>query len=245
MKVDYFAKDNENIIFTGKYMELYIPRYYIESKLCENIGDHFDILGVGLLRTFKDIEGKHPNKLEVLNIPTIISTFPNTFEYQTLDLRNNGNEEEYLVLKYYNKDIFSPIHIVKRTEVFTMFLKTLRAGKVPSAIGYDDILSILMKSMALNGIDFPITQVIYEIIIMKIYRDKDKPEQPFGVTIGKNPKISPYDYITANAREITSYSSTFAALSFEDIDTMMINSINNAQENKKETTSPLEEIVKY
>lgn len=241
----YFAKKDDNIVFTGPYMEAYIPLFYIDTKCCEIVGDHFNVMGIFNFITFNDIDGKKPNPIRTLNIPTLILTFPSENENREMDLLNNGIKENYLVLKYFNGDVLSKSAVPQSTPMFQKFLAILMGGKLPHTIPYKDTINIWTKNLKMNGIKWDIPNIVYEIVISRIYRNKNKPEETFGSQIGKNPKISEYDYITASTREVTSYSSRFSGLMFEDMDNQLISGITSTKLNKKESKSPMEDVMKY
>jgi hypothetical protein len=63
--------------------------------------------------------------------------------------------------------------------------------------------------------------------------------------IGKDISVSPYDYSMANIRKICQYGSTFTAMTFEDINSMITVSVNRTREKKNEMESPIEKIIKF
>ena len=48
----------------------------------------------------------------------------------------------------------------------------------------------------------------------------------------------------ASIRQICQYTSTFTAVTFEDLDSMVTTSLNRERENIPETESPIEKIIK-
>ena len=68
--------------------------------------------------------------------------------------------------------------------------------------------------------------------------------QKFAAVAGKE-NVSDYGYATASIRQICQYNSTFTALTYEDMDSMITSSLNRSRENKKETVSPVEQIIKF
>lgn len=240
---DFREKDNK-IIFDGKYMEIYIPEYYFEKNVALNIGDHFKTLGVLNFRTFRDIEGKNPGPIRTLTISTIIYTYPSGgFSTESLDLVGKG-KDNYTVLKYYNGDVLCNSEQVASLDNFRAFLDILLGGKLPGTIPYSSVMELFTNNFTLNGIDFPIPDNIKEIIISKIYRWAKDPTIPFGVAYGKNPKISEYDYITMNPRNITRMDSTYAGMTFEDFDGSVINGLLTTKSKRKEVASPMEPVLK-
>lgn len=239
-----FKEKNNNIVFDGKYMEIYIPEFYFEKNVALNIGDHFKTLGVVNFRTYSDIDGKKPGPLRTFKISTIIYTYPSGgFTNESLDLVGKG-KDNYTVLKYYNGDVLCAAEQVASLENFRAFVDILLGGKLPGTIPYDVVMDLFVNNFNLNGIDFPIPDNVKEIIISKIYRWAKDPTIPFGVAYGKNPKISPYDYITMNPRNITRMDSAYAALTFEDFDGSVISALLTTKKKRKETSSPMEPLLK-
>ena len=72
-----FTKNGANIEFNGEYMEAYIPEYYFNTNIARMVGDHFAVLGIFNIRTFKDVDGKQPLQLRTVNLPVHIVTYPN------------------------------------------------------------------------------------------------------------------------------------------------------------------------
>ena len=75
-------------------------------------------------------------------------------------------------------------------------------------------------------------------------RTKGKPEEKYAMVLGKNPKADPYGYEPTTINKVCSMSSTFSAITFENMDEMIITSLNRKQQGKTETDTPLEQIVK-
>lgn len=234
----------EDYVFTGNYMEAYIPEFYFEGSLAENYGSSIKVFGLFTIRTF-DKNGK-PLALETFNVPTMIHMYPS--EVETSDLQLDTDEdyevERYRVAKFFEGDVITHVNIPQDSSNVELFLKVLTGGKVPKTIPYGKILEVWQKNLEINGVRLGVTSTVLEVIISEIYRDKKKPEQTFAKVIGKNPKMSQLAYRTANIREICARNSTFAALTFEDIDQMITSSLNINKYGKKESQSPIEKIIK-
>ncbi len=242
MLKDVISNDGEYIIFNGSYLEFYIPTFYFESKFAENYGSSINVFGIFNVRVFSD--KNTPMKLETLNIPSRIYIYPTEGEKKDLQLIDGGEVESYYVAKFYKGNRIMPSKITQDASNVELFIDFLFRGKVPKTIPYNSLLNIWQKNLSLNGVKIEVTSTVLEIIIAEIYRDKKKPEQTFAKVIGKDPSVSPYDYKTANIREICSRNSTFAALTFEDLDSMITTSLNINKYNKQETESPIEKIIK-
>lgn len=239
---NFIKDDGENIVFTGNYLEMYIPDSYFESKLAEEFGNSIRVFGLFNIRVFD--EKNKPMKLETLNVPTMIYIHPSEVEKKELQLIDDGEVEKYRVAKFYKGNVIMQNSVPQDASNVELFLKILTTGKVPKTIPYSQVLRIWQRNLDLNGVKLGVTSTILEIIIAEIYRNKKKPEERFAKLIGKDPSVSEYAYRTANIREICARNSTFAALTFEDMDQMIISSLNINKYNKEESESPIEKIIK-
>ena len=97
----------------------------------------------------------------------------------------------------------------------------------------------------MNNVNLGVPNYVLEMIISVMYRDKNDPTQKFASVFGKDPNVSEYDYQTCNIRRACQYASTFSAITFEDVDTMITASLNRSAQNKEEAYTPIEEIIKY
>ena len=242
----FFKRIEDNIVFIGQYMEIYVPYYYfMNDKLAEQIGDNFKIFGLANMQTFNDADGKSPNPMRLLNIPVKIMTFPSGYEVRKMDLHSSEGPEAVTVLKYYTNDILCGAYLPKVTSTFKDFLALLTGGKVPPFTPYNEIMDIWKKNMDIAGINFDLSDTTYEIVISEIYRSKSNPQKKFSYVMGKDPKHSNVDYVTFSPRELTKSNSTFTGITFEDMDQMLTAGINRTVQNKPEKVSPMEEIIKY
>jgi hypothetical protein len=82
------------------------------------------------------------------------------------------------------------------------------------------------------------------MILSVSYRDKNNPYNKFSTVIGKNPSVSQFDYKMSSIREICQYTSTFTAITFEDMDLMITSSLNRSNKKVKEEEAPTEVLLK-
>jgi hypothetical protein len=236
--------DGENIIFMGSKLEMYIPMSYFETKLAENYGTSINVFGLFNVRVFDNKD--KPGKLETLNLPTMICIYPIDGEVKELQLieGEHGDPEQYYIAKFYTGNKVMSNSIQQNASNVELFLDIIFRGKIPQTIPYNQVLSIWHKNLELNGVKLGVTSTILEICISQIYRNKKKPEETFAKVMGKDPTQSEFSYKTANIREICARNSTFAAMTFEDMDSMITSSLNINKQNKQETESPIEKIIK-
>lgn len=243
MLKNFLESDGDHIIFTGEYMEAYIPEYYFDSKHAEDYGITIQVFGIFNVRTFaKD----KPGELETFNIPSLIHIHPAEVEKKELQLIPGDDDEvlAYRVAKFYKGNKVMTNSIPQDSSNVELFINLLFRGNIPPTIPYDQIIKIWLKNLDLNNVKLGVTSTIMEIIVTEIYRNKNKPEETFSKVIGNNPKTSPYAYRTANIREICARNSTFAALTFEDVDAMLTSALNINKYDRQESESPIEKIIK-
>lgn len=234
------VKKNGFIYFKGHYLEMYVPKEFVDRGLAEDIGDLYSIFGIIHLRTF----GKNdkPNELETLNLPTMINLYPSEKEDRNLTIE--GQEGRYIVLKFFNGDKITDAQVKQDSDNCAIFLDMLFRGKLPSTIDYSKVMKIWDKNMQMNNVNFHVAATCRSITIAEIYRDKNNPANRYAKVVGKNFTKKQLDYITSNAREMCARNSTFAALTFEDFDAALTASLNINNYKRSETTSPIEKIIK-
>ena len=243
MLKQYLSDNGTDIIFNGECLEAYIPEFYFKNnKLGERLGSSIKAFGLFNVRVFIGNKGL---KLETFNLPSMIFLYPSVIETKKLKLIDEqDDEEEYVVLKFFKGSKVTPNTISQDATNVELFLDFICGGKLPKTIAYNQIIQIWQKNLTLNNINFGVTSTILEIIVMEIYRNKKKPEETFAKLWGVEPNVSQYSYKRANIREICAKNSVFAALTFEDMDSMITSSLNITNYKRTETESPIEKIIK-
>lgn len=245
MLSNFLKDDGTNIVFTGNCMEIYIPEFYFERQIAAIEGVILKSFGV-LPCTVFDVNMKEINSY-MINLPTTLIFYFNDIFDEKKVLRKGLKDEEpepCKVLRYYKNEPVMPNTFQKNSSNVQMFfIDLLCAGKF-DFVPYDKLLDVWHKNLELNESSLGLTFTAMEVILSEVYRNRDNPNEKFSLAIAKNPKISMYDYRASNIREICSRTSTFAALTFEDMDSMITSSLNMKNYNKKQVESPLEKILK-
>lgn len=242
MLATFLKDDGENIIFTGYYMEIYIPESYF-PKMAQVEGSLVKTFGL-LPCIIKDKNDKVVTK-NTMNLPTTIILHFSDIYKTKVNLYDIKDSEpvSYRVLKYYNNDIVMSNVTQKDSSNAELFFGLMSGGKVEN-IPYDKLLSIWQKNLDLNGVNLGVPSSILELIMAEIYRNPKNPNEKFSKYINSNPNVPKDYYRASNIREICSRNSTFTALTFEDFDTMMTASLNMNKYNKKQVESPIEKVIK-
>jgi len=244
MLQNYVKNDGTNLIFTGHYMEFYIPEYYFENSYAVISGSSINVLGLLHYSIFdsKDKELEH----NIMNLPTFITMYFKDIKKKdvTLSKSPNAKPESCRVIPFYKNDLIMESNLQKDSSNAEKFLKMLCAGKIRN-IPYDKLFDVWEKNLQLNNVKFGAPATILEVIIAQLCRNGNNIDEKFSVQFTRDPKTSMYAYKPASIKELCSKSSTFAAISFQDMDFMLTSSLNMNKYNKDQSESPLEKIMKY
>lgn len=242
----FFSTDKDKVIFRGNYMEVYIPKYYFDSKVSSFMGQRIETFGVFNFKIFSSEEKKEVVPVHTFKFPSGIVTTPSNIEYGDLILIPGTPKVSYAILKYFKNDVFiDNIWVAKKPPNINLFINLLHGGKLPTTLSYKDILKMEMDAQTVNGASLDVPSTVMELIISEIYRDKNNPSKPFRFKAGSSATASMVDYKMVNLKSIANFNSTFTALTFEDIDFAITASVNKTREDRPEAVSPIEKTIKY
>lgn len=239
----YFKSDGNFIYLDAQYAEFYIPKYYFDERpvYAEEYGNKINVLGVFDVGIF---EGGKIKEMRVLNIPSYIEIEATDIEERNVSLPGDENKTLCKVVKYQKGHKIMPSSIIQDSDNVQMYLRFVTSGKIPSIVPYEKSLQIWRKNQELNSTNLGVPSVIEELILSVAYRSKEDQSKKFAHVIGKDLNVSQFDYVMNNIRQICQYTSTFTALTFEDMDTMVTTSVNRTRGKIPETKSPVEDLIK-
>lgn len=242
-KKDIFKSEKNDIILNDKYCEFYIPKFYFDDayRFSEDYGNSIHTIGTFNIGIFN--EGKL-SYIDTLKIPCWIDIYKHEVEERVVNIPGAPGTPCY-VYKYFQNNLLFPNSLIIDSLNAEIFLRLVTKGKVPTSIPYCKSIEMWLKNMELSNVNFGVPSVVLEMILGISYRDKNDVTRKFAKVIGQpNSKASEYDYVMASIRQICQFTSTFTAITFEDIDTMITASINRGRDNKNEAQSPVEELFK-
>lgn len=241
--MSYFKSDNQYLYLESPYAEFYIPKVYFDGgKFAEDRGSIIETLGLFYVGIFKDGE---LSEMKIFNVPTMMNLFVNDSEERDVKLPGENNDlTPCKVIKYSKGNKITNAGVIEDASNVESFLDLIIKGKIPSNIPYNETLNIWRKNQELNSAHLGVPSVILELILSVTYRDKNDPGRKFSRVIGEHPETSQYAYVTSNFRQVCQYTSTFAGLTFEDIDSMITTSLNRTRNKGEEAYSPLESLLK-
>lgn len=195
----YFEKKDDKWIFTGKKLEIYIPKIYQERGLLV-LGEIATTLGIFQLRindTFcATMLILARIQIEFLNESTVIEQ---GIAYTVLTLEKDS---VFIV----NSNIVKDGNVI-----YEVFITFLALGKIPPFITYDKIQRLFDNDGEHCGVPLGINHSIFEMIYSAIYRDSEDPYQHYRHTpMTKPPVIVPLHQIShgpssTTARIVGSY----------------------------------------
>ena len=237
-----FRSDGNFIYLDIPYCEFYIPMYYFDTtkRFAEDLSDKIDVLGFFNVGIFENGKLK---ELRTLNLPTRIIIFVYDSELREVEL-SDGNVVQCKVVKYLKDAKIMQSMIFQDDSNAKDFLKFVTSGNLPGIIPYSRFLDVWRKNQEVNDVNFGVSSVYLELILSTVCRNPNDMTQKFS-TIASNSGVSDFDYVTASIRQICQYNSTFTALTFEDMDSMITTSLNKSREKIPERESPVEKIIKY
>ena len=241
----FFKSDNHFIYLNYPYCEFYIPLSYFEggAGFAEDLGQTIRTMGIFNVGFFEN--GKL-TEMKIMNLPTWIEIFVYDTETRVVQMPGESkNGVNCKVIKYFEGSKVMDSSVIEDSSNAELYLKFITQGKIPHSVPYNKTLTMWKKNQSMNGINLGVPAVIEELILSASYRDAKNPTQKFARVIGKDPEhVSQYDYTMASIRQICQYTSTFTAITFEDLDSMVTTSLNRERENIPETESPIEKIIK-
>lgn len=241
--MSHFKSDGKFIYLEDQYAEFYIPKFYFDKSggFAEDLGSTIRVLGVFDVGFFENDKLK---EMRVLNIPVWINLFAYDTEERIVKLPGDDEPSTCIVVKYLKGEKIMNSGIIEDSSNAEAYVSFVTKGKVPPIVPYERSLQIWHKNQEMNSVDLGVPSVIEELILSVAYRSKSDPGKKFAHVIGKDPNVSQYDYTMNNIRQICQYTSTFTALTFEDIDAMITTSLNRAKSKGAEAYSPLEDLIK-
>lgn len=239
--MNIFRKDDQYIYLDVPYCEFYIPSYYFDSGWAKLLTKSIITLGVFNVGIFEKGQFK---EFKILNLPTSIELFYTDIEKRTLDFPGSPNTP-CTVIKYIKDQTIMNSYTIENSSNSESYLDLIVKGKLPGTIPYSKVLNIWKKNQELNDVHFGVPSATLEMILAVSYRDKQDMTKKFATRYGSDMNLSEYDYVTANIRKICQYASTFTAMTYEDINSMITTSVNRTRDGKYEVNSPVEKVIKY
>lgn len=237
-----FRLEGTDILLDIPYCEFYIPMYYFDSSrnFATDLSEKISLLGIFNVGIFENGQLK---EMKVFNVPSFIEIYVYDSELREVVL-SNGQPMQCKVVKYLKDAKVMSAVVFENDEYAKSFLYFITSGALPKIIPYSKSLEVWKKNQSVNGVNFGVSSLYLELVLSTMFRNPNDLSQKFAKIASKE-GVSDYDYAVASIRQICQYNSTFTALTFEDMDSMITTSLNKSRNKVKEVPSPVEQVIKF
>ena len=243
-------KEQNNAIYVDTFaMEVYLPFDYTEKAYRGN--SYYSILGtkvrffcVGNMRFYKDqkqMDNPLTVKCHALGFPMMVVSDPSEIDVREVQYSKNGPVRMCIVLTYYKGDaLIENCNCIKSTDNPMIVLARLEGGKF-NHISPMVANGILSDVQSMNNVKLRIPTEVEEIFVAERYRDPANPAQKARFA----EKLPADDsYVTYNMRQDAMKTTTYQAVTHEDINTSLISSINRKNDGIVDEATVMERIVR-
>lgn len=243
-----FKTEKNKIFLTAYAMEIYLPYDYLTSGYratpCYSlIGEKVRFYGVGNFRVFSSAsEMDQPLKVNCypLVVPTMLTSEPFEIDTREVQFIPNGIVRKCIVLTYHKDDIVvSNTTCIKSLNNVMITLARLDGGKLDN-IPPELAISAVTEAERLNGVNLKMPSEETEMYISERYRNPNNRNQKYRFSEKQNnDKVVSY-----NMREEAMQTTTYQAITHEDINNSLITSINRKKSGIIDDPTPMERVVR-
>jgi len=263
MTFTFLKKEEDRVVFVGNRLDIYLPKsYFDDDMLAEELGTEIKTIGCFIMKYYKDLDSTKYETYQ-LSLPEDITFSFSEFKENVKEVlierdfnddENDGDidseddvEDAYNVYTLYQNDLFiTNLNHAKSYKNTEKLVKLHQKGKLPKTIRYSDFIKLYIENMDTNSTDLQVPSLILELTISELARYKKNPEIPFRQVIGKNnSRISELDYKQVSIKDLAMLTSTFTAMTSENINKAIIYSVSKSRTEGKEAETPIEPTIKY
>lgn len=269
MKFSFLEKVNNTVVFKGKRMDIIIPNIFFKQDISEEQGMDVKTFACFYMKVYDNLDDLSKYNKYQFFLPEMItfSYSQSSEEKEIPEFFNNKNDIEdnldladedsevilkednsgYKIYTLFENDLFiKNTMIVKSYKNTEKLVKLHQGAKIPNSVRYNDFVKLYLENMKTNGTDLQVPSVIIEVIISELARSKRNKEIPFRKVIGKNnSNVSQLDYRQIGIKTLAWITSTYTAMSSEDINKSLTYSVEKSRTGGSELESPIEKTIKY
>ena len=235
--------DNGMTVLNKGRLEVFVYQKYM-GRLAEISGNVVESIGILPYYWYAKWDDTKPSKIGTLKIPCMGKFFPNNIDIgKKIKIYPESDEKEYTVLTFMERDRCWSTLLIKSANCATNFTDALFEAKLDTNIPYN-LLTPYWELVGLkNGVNFGVSGPAMEIVVRQLCRYKKDRSILYSQMLEKNPKIGQVSYQFMGSRDMCAVSGVFSSISFEDINSMIDNSINITSQGKHQEHSPIEDII--
>lgn len=246
-----YLKESGSQIFVDCYgMEVYLPydyngKSYRGADYYSVIGNKVRFFGVGNMRFFasqKEMDSPSSVKTYTLGYPMMITSIPTEIDTRDVQFVKNGVVRKCIVLTFYRNDVFMDnVNSISSTDNVMIYLARMEGGKLDH-INPDEAMNILRDVQSYNGLSLRIPEETEEIFVTERYRDPNNHSRK--IRFADQGKTNFDREVSLNLRQEAMKTSSYQALTHEDINTSLITSINRYQDGEMDEPLAMERVVR-
>lgn len=241
-KGSHFHSDSTYIYVDDDYMELYIPLYFFDQNRRYAVDYSSTIETLGLIHCGLFKNGK-VDEIKLFKHPYFITLYNHDSDMQNIEIPYLGSTP-CKVLKYTKGAILMNASIIQDAQSSLMYLQFQTEAMIPKSVPYDKLAEALQRNKAINKVSFGVRNEVEEMMIAAECKLDGDMSKKFAQVYGSDLSVSPHSYKPVTSRQVCQYSSTFAGITFEDMDSMITTSINRARNKTPEEYTPIEAVIK-
>lgn len=238
----HFHADSQHVFVDDDYMELYIPLYFFDQNRRYAVDFSTTIETLGLIHCGLFKKG-HLEDIKLFKHPYNITLYVSDSEIRTIDIPGSGNTP-CKVLKYTKGSMMMDAVVIQDAQSSLSYLYCQTEAMIPKSVPYDKLAEAWQRNKSINSVSFGVRNEVEEMVIAAECKLDGDMHKKFAQVYGSDLSVSPYAYKPVTSRQVCQYSSTFAGITFEDIDSMITTSINRAREKRPEEYTPIEAVIK-
>lgn len=246
-----YLKESGGKIYVDCFgMEVYLPSDYMGKAYRGNsyyslIGNKVRFFGVGNIRFFssqKEMDSPTSVKSYTLGYPMMITSEPSDIDTRDVQFVKNGVIRKCIVLTFYKNDIFvDNTNTISNTDNVMIYMTRIESGKLDH-IKPEEAIVIFRDMQAYNGLSLRIPEEAEEIFVAERYRDPNNHSRK--IRFADQSKVDYDREVSLNLRQEAMKTSTYQAITHEDINTSLITSINRYESGEIDEPLPMERIVR-
>jgi len=230
-------------------LDIYLPYDYTEKAYRGNnyysvIGTKVQFFGVGNMRFYanqKEMDAPMTVTCYPLGVPTMIMSEPSEIDVREVQFSKGGPVRKCIILTYYKGDVVvSNVNSIKKNENVMITLSRLESGKFDH-LSPEVTYQIIEDVQDMNNLKLRIPPELTAIFVAERFRDPANPSQKAR---HGDPAPAPDQYVSYNTRQDAMTSTTYQAITHEDISTSLIASVNRKRSGVIDKPTVYESIVR-
>lgn len=234
MDFKFITQTEDNKIIANERIDIILDKNFFDDEISSFTDDRVNTLGIFTFRVYKSSDKLDEYIDYLLNLPA--SIYINNY--------NNYTVGDNIFFSYDKDDIIcnfmTLIPNVKSTDSFLNYLQTC---KIPLN-DFEDLVGLYNASVNLNNVGSPVQSFIIEAMVSELTRYKEDELELLRVAL-KNPKVTKKDFQVIRIKDVARTTSTFNAISFEDMNKSLTVGVDISRFKRKQRISPLENVIQY